>query len=220
MACVSYGFSGVGMVSHEYSIADHNRAVVGRWLFWGALVLAGTAAWAIIELADIGRLMGFDEAWADKLLPLVTAGTLFPAGHYAANHWAWKARWVRQLFGIPNLNGMWDCRGVTLNQDGSTQYEWGAAIEISQTWEKIFVRLKTAQSDSSSITAALIKLPSGSFKLIYTYRNAPRLGEPELHQHAGCCELEFNAAKDRAEGEYFNNRGRTTFGRMTLTRKV
>jgi hypothetical protein len=208
------------MFSHEYSIAGHNRAEVGRWLFWGALMLSGAGAWAIIELANIGQSVGLSKAWADRVLPLLTAGGLFPAGHFLVNHWAWKARWVRQFFGIPDLNGAWDCKGVTLNADGGTAYEWNATIEISQTWEKIFVHLKTEQSDSSSNTAALVKLPNGSFKLIYTYRNAPRLGKPDLHQHYGCCELEFDASENKASGEYFNNRGRITFGNMTLTRKA
>jgi hypothetical protein len=207
------------MHSHEYTIAGHNRAEVGRWLYWGALCLAGAAAWALVEMASFSQHFGINKAWADKVIPLATAGAFFPLGLFYINYWGWKARLVRKFLGLPDLNGTWTCAGATLDQDGGAKYEWHATVEISQTWEKIFVRLKTDQSESESITAAVIKLPTGDFKLIYTYRNVPRLGEPDLHQHSGCCELEFDSAENTAHGEYFNNRGRVTYGRMTLTRK-
>lgn len=208
------------MFFHEYSISGHSRTTVGRWLFWGSLILAGVATWMITGLVELAQIIGLGTAWADKTASLLTAGAIFPLGYLTINNWVWKMSWVKLLFGLPNIGGEWDCKGVTLDENGGIKYEWIATILISQTWEKIHVHLKTAQSESNSITAAVIKLPTGNFKLIYTYRNEPRIGEPALHQHSGCCELEFDSMESAAEGEYFNNRGRITHGRMTLKRKT
>ena len=54
---------------------------------------------------------------------------------------------------------------------------------------------------------------------MYSYRNEPKIGEKDLYQHIGYCDLTFNASADAAEGQYFNNKGRVTYGRMKLTRK-
>jgi hypothetical protein len=54
---------------------------------------------------------------------------------------------------------------------------------------------------------------------MYSYQNEPRIGEPELRSHVGYCELQLAEDLQSAEGDYFNNRGRVTFGRMKLIRK-
>lgn len=55
---------------------------------------------------------------------------------------------------------------------------------------------------------------------MYSYRNEPAIGQKELNPHVGYCELNFDESVTKADGDYFNNKGRTTFGRMALTRKV
>jgi hypothetical protein len=54
--------------------------------------------------------------------------------------------------------------------------------------------------------------------LMYSYRNEPRVGESEINAHLGYCEMRFNRSLLDADGDYFNARGRGTFGRMKLTR--
>jgi hypothetical protein len=53
---------------------------------------------------------------------------------------------------------------------------------------------------------------------MYSYRNSPKMGQGELASHVGYCELLFDEKLTQASGDYFNNFGRTTSGRMTLTR--
>jgi hypothetical protein len=93
-------------------------------------------------------------------------------------------------------------------------------VTISQSWEKIHVTLRTDRSASHSVSAALIPEADGSWMLMYSYRNEPRAGEPELNAHLGYCEMRFSKSLRDAEGDYFNARGRGTFGRMWLTKKV
>lgn len=82
------------------------------------------------------------------------------------------------------------------------------------------MRLKTAQSASNSIAAALVYDQADGFRLLYNYKNEPRIGEVELMAHRGAAELTFSADLTAADGEYFNGHGRFTFGNMKLTRKV
>ena len=68
-------------------------------------------------------------------------------------------------------------------------------------------------------SAALV--PEGRrYRPIYSYRNQPKPGEPELQAHIGHCELLFETGLQSAEGNYFNGGGRFTHGTMNLKRDV
>jgi len=56
------------------------------------------------------------------------------------------------------------------------------------------------------------------WRILYNYRNDPRIGETELKNHSGFAELIFSKDRTSAEGEYFNGHGRSTFGTMKLER--
>ena len=152
------------------------------------------------------------------IFPLNTL-TFFLLGHLAFDHWIWRRRFIQKFLGVPDLNGRWRCDGQTKDSEGNTQYTWTAEVTITQTWEKICIHLQTTQSASTSKAASLIKVPGRGYLLMYSYRNDPRIGEADLHSHMGYCELELNETLDTAEGDYFNNKGRITFGRMKLTRE-
>lgn len=92
-------------------------------------------------------------------------------------------------------------------------------MTITQLYEKIAIQLKTQQSSSRSISAALIPEAGAGFRLIYSYQNEPRVGETELNRHIGHCELVFDPAIESADGDYFNSGGRTTFGQMELRKQ-
>ena len=84
---------------------------------------------------------------------------------------------------------------------------------------QIRVGLKTAQSGSDSIAAALICDNADGYRLLYNYRNRPKIGEVNLAAHLGFAELHFAKSLQTAEGEYFNGHGRYTFGTMHLERR-
>lgn len=80
-------------------------------------------------------------------------------------------------------------------------------------------RSTVQESEPVSITAALLCEPGGGHRLLYTYRNTPKIKERELQAHRGSADLLFAADRKSADGEYFNGQGRFTFGTLTLTRK-
>jgi hypothetical protein len=78
--------------------------------------------------------------------------------------------------------------------------------------------LKTGDSGSDSISAALLYDESIGYRLMYTYKNQPRLDRPHLATHTGYAELLFDTKIKTAEGDYFNGRGRYSYGTISLTR--
>lgn len=204
------------MLAHEYSIGGHNRASVGRYLA-GIAAIAATVATTL--LAGIGKIMmalGL-PSWAYSYLAIaISAGVAYGFVYWIFNKYAWKA--LSRVWKIPNIDGDWKCSGQSLDDDGTVKFDWNSTIKISQDWEKIHIKQKTEQSSSNSVSAALIPCGDGTYLLMYSYRNEPRTGEPELQSHLGYCELQFEKDLKSATGEYFTAKGRKSFGRISITR--
>jgi hypothetical protein len=206
------------LTPHEYSIIGHSRSTIGRYLGVVAASIAAGSAVASGAATGIAHWLGLSD-WVSHItvVPL-SAAAVYPVAHWIFDRFAWK--YAGRVLNIPDISGDWQCHGTTLLGDGTVKFRWHADITISQSWEKIHVTLRTRQSASHSVSAALIPEADGSWMLMYSYRNEPRAGEPELNAHLGYCEMRFNKLLRDAEGDYFNARGRGTFGRMQLTKKV
>ena len=207
------------MQPHEYSVIGLDRTAIGRYLGTAAGLMASTTAVVATLVFDMATRLGFSNAIASLALFPVNAAAFYFLGHLAFNKWIWRRKAVQALLGVPDLNGEWACQGSTKDGEGNVTHEWTATVTITQTWEKLRVYLNTGQSSSRSKSAALVKEPGRGYVLMYSYQNEPRIGEPELHAHVGYCELQVSEDLKAAEGDYFNNKGRITFGRMKLARK-
>ena len=202
---------------HEYSIVGHSRSSIGRYLGAISAIAASTVTVASLGLAEAFEKIGFPD-WTQRwIIVPITGGLAYAVAHWMFNRICWRCLSIFSQ--IPHLDGTWECAGRTMDSDGNIPYKWSGQVVISQNWEKIRVRSETASSASNSVSAALVPEPDGCWTLMYSYRNEPRVGEPELKAHVGYCELRFDKSQKRAEGDYFNAKGRGTFGRMTIKRK-
>lgn len=204
-------------MEHEYSVLGGlNRAAIGRYLSVAASIIAagfGTlAAW----LFDFAKRIGIADHVPTLILWPLTAGLIYMVLYTLFEARFWKWGWLTHFLKVPDLSGTWDCQGVTL---GDIRTTWAGEVTIVQSWDKLRVRLKTAQSASNSVAAALIYDQADGFRLLYNYKNEPRIGEADLKSHRGSSELLFSPDLERAEGEYFNGHGRYTYGTMKLTRR-
>lgn len=120
---------------------------------------------------------------------------------------------------MTNNSGGRNCVGQTLDDHGTVVYDWEAELTISQTWEKIRVRLETKSSVSHSLSVALIPEPDGCWMLMYSYMNKPKAGNGNLNTHQGYSEMRFAKGLKSAQGEYFTAKGRGTTGLMIFTRR-
>ena len=193
---------------HDYAVFGHDRAAVGRWLGVAAIILAG----------GIAQLCGYANSLTGT--DVFTKATLTTGAVYFALHWLFnKIIWKFNCLDIPDLNGKWKVAGQSLNDDGTTRYNWDGEIAIEQTWKMICIHLKTTNSQSQSYTSSISKRfgPTGGWLLSYSYRNEPELEQShELNSHKGYCEIEFDNTFNKGKASYFNSGGRKTYGVMSL----
>lgn len=207
------------MQEHEYALLGGvNRAKVGRYLGVFAASVSALIVFVLLTAVDLAKHFGIPANLPPAVLSVVGAGTVFGALYWIFDRYAWRWPYLCSLLKVPDLSGDWHCDGQTFNPDGSPSYVWEGKLTILQSWDKLRVRLKTKQSGSNSITAALICDEADGYRLLYNYRNDPRISEAELKSHLGFAELVFSKDRQSAEGEYFNGHGRFTFGTMRLTR--
>ena len=196
---------------HDYAIFGHDRAAIGRWLGLASIFLSGSIAQILIYANALTGIDGFAKA-------TVTTGIVYFALHWAFIKYAWEIPYLD----IPDLNGMWEIQGETLNEDGTTKFEWNGEIGIEQNWKQILIHLKTEKSQSNSYTATLSKRygPTGGWLLSYSYKNEPELEQSHsLNSLKGYCEIEFNKELSFGRASYFNSAGRRTYGVINLKRK-
>lgn len=196
---------------HDYAIFNHNRASIGRWLGVIALMLSGAITQCLVYVYSLTQV----EAIAHTT---ITIGAIYFGLHWIFNNVVWKK--ISQ-FGIPNLNGKWEVQGKTLNEDGTTKFDWDGIIGIEQTWEKIAIHQQTETSQSHSYTATIEKINGlGGWLLSYSYGNDPYLEQQhELQSHKGYCQIQFDKKLKTARANYFNRQGRQTYGTMQLDKK-
>jgi hypothetical protein len=209
----------MGSTEHEYALLGGiNRAKVGRYLSLIAAAVSAGVVFLLLAAVDLAHRFGMPNNLPPAVLSLVGAGAVFGVLYWLFDRFAWRWPYLSRFIRVPDLSGNWKCEGQTVNADGSKGYTWQGCVTIIQSWDKIRVRLATAQSGSNSITAALICDEADGFHLLYNYRIDPRIGETELKSHLGFAELIFSKDRATAEGEYFNGHGRFTFGTMKLMR--
>lgn len=205
--------------NHEYALLDGvNRSTVGRYIF---VVAAGlSSGLTALLIAAINWLEKHDYWQFPQVVSApLTAGVVYLGLYYCFRYWVWKWKWVAKLIHVPDLSGVWEVEGKTLNPKSGIDPAWVGKLTVSQDWDLIRVSLQTGASRSESIAAALQHDAHYGYHLLYTYRNEPKANSPtDMAEHRGAVHLTFSADLMTAEGDYFNGRGRYTFGVMSLKR--
>ncbi|ESY79268.1 membrane protein [Mesorhizobium sp. LNHC221B00] len=207
------------MLEHEYTVLGGiNRARIGHYLGIVSGVVSAGVVFLLLSAVDVAKTFGIAANLPPSVMSLVSAGAVFVVLYWLLEKYAWKWWPLASVLKGPNLAGDWSVQGQTVKPDGTDGYQWTAKITIVQSWDRIRVRLKTAQSGSNSTSAALIYDPADGFRLFYSYKNDPNINEVELKSHRGSADITFAKDLKSANGEYFNGHGRYTFGKMALTR--
>jgi len=194
------------------------RAKVGRYLSLLSAAVSAVVVAALLWVTDIAKQLGIPANLPPSVLSLVGAGAVFGLLYWLLDRYAWRWNIISRLLKVPDLRGEWDCKGQTIGTDGNAGYAWNAKVTIVQSWDKLRIRLRSDQSGSNSNSAALICDEADGYRLFYSYKNDPGIGEAELQSHRGFAEIVFAKDLRTGEGEYFNGHGRYTFGTMTLQR--
>ena len=209
---------------HDYAVFDHDRATVGRWLGFIAILFAG-------GLTSLTTYLQGVTGW-ETFGATVATGAIYAFLQWGFNTWGWKYAWKFGLLSIPDLNGVWEVEGKSLGEDGKLKvlldennenvFEWKSELDIEQNWQRIAILSETQKSDSQSYTTTMYRKPGtkGGWVVSYSYRNVPKQQERgELNDHKGFCEIEFSQDLHTGKATYFNSQGRRTYGDMLLKRK-
>lgn len=210
------------MRSHEYVLLDGiNRAKIGRYLAMLSSVVSAAAVFSVLNLIDLAKRFGWSVHLTPSLMSLMGAATVYVALYWAFNRYLWRAQMLNGLLRVPNLEGSWSCEGVSYSDEpgGRVERSWTGTVSIVQSWDRLRIRLATAQSGSDSLVAAIRHDEVGGYRLFYNYANDPKIEQlHELTRHIGFCDMHIAADQKSADGEYFTGRGRTTYGRMIWRR--
>ncbi|MCE9568966.1 MAG: hypothetical protein K8R10_02990 [Rhodocyclales bacterium] len=208
------------MQEHEYALlGGMNRAKIGRYLSLASAAISAAMVFSLLTAVDLAKQYGLPVNLPPALLSLLGAGAIFSALYWFFDHYAWRWPAVARLLKVPDLAGEWNCVGKSLNEKGETLFDWSGIVTIVQSWDKLRVRLKTEKSGSNSIAAALSYDAADGYRLLYHYHNDPNINQPDLAPHQGYASITFAPDQKSGEGEYFNGRGRITFGTMDLRRR-
>lgn len=205
------------MTNHEYIvICGFNRSKVGRILAICASAISALLIFLLLKLAEVLHFFHFDSHLPPSIFSLLGAGTIYLGLYKWFDTHLWCYQRIGKILSVPNLSGKWVVEGKSLSDEGRS---WDGELTIVQSWDKVRIHLKTLQSHSDSITASIIHDEGIGYRLLYNYRNQPKLGEEHLRSHIGFADLRFDQTLSMAEGEYFNGHGRTTFGSMIIRKK-
>ena len=205
------------MKEHEYIvICGLNRSYIGRVLTGIASLISAMLIYVLLKLVDIAKYFDINANLPPSLLSLISAGGIYAFLYAWFNSKLWSWPLVSKYIKVPNLSGQWSVEGRTCSGEG---FEWKGKMIIIQSWDKVRIRLQTITSNSDSITASIIYEDGIGYRLIYNYQNTPKLNEEKkMELHTGYAEIDFNHDLLSGVGEYFNGRGRNTFGTMKITR--
>lgn len=205
---------------HDYCVHGHSRVVWGRWLGQIAAWVAALAVLGAGAALNVMGYLGLQDRIPQFIFWPLTAGFFYALIRSLFGSFVWRWNPVVYLTGAPSLEGQWNVEGQTLDKEMSPIHSWRAVITITQTWEKIRIHLKSENgSISSSISAALIPEKGIGYRLLYSYENEGSHREAGMSPHIGFADVLFSNNLKTAEGDYFNNKGRYTFGRIKLTKK-
>jgi hypothetical protein len=205
------------MLEHEYAlIGGINRASIGRWISVISAGLSGALVFLLLSAVDLAKALGLNVNLPPTFLSLVGAGAVYGVLFWLFDRYLWRIGPVAKLLKVPDLSGTWQCEGIPL--DKGKAVPWQGEMHIVQSWDRIRVHLKTEQSTSDSLAAALQHDAAEGYRLFYHYRNQPRVGSAKLAAHHGFAELIFAEDGQTATGDYFNGRGRNTFGTISICR--
>lgn len=207
------------MLDHEYSVlGGFNRAKIGHLIGGLAAALGSLLLTAVIAGLELLERLSLVASVPKVVLWPVTAGMIYFGLYWFFDNHLWKSKLISDRLKVPNLSGKWKCIGQPINPDKTPGKSWLAEIEITQSWDRVRVRLKGQQSGSNSTSAAILYDPIDGFRLMYSYLNDPYPGEVGIIGHRGFAELTFDHGLQAAQGEYFNGQGRFTFGTMKLSK--
>ncbi len=201
---------------HDYSINKHPKEKILFFLAFGAIACAPLVNRGL----SVGlEVLGVQLGWAKAPVLAIPTFTLFALLYLGFNRYLWRVPWLRRFLLVPDLNGTWSCRGVTVRKNGDVvENEWPGTMTITQSWSKILIHLKTEQSSSVSTAASIQHQEGVGYTMLYQYTNSPSADAHDLLIHSGSVEIRISLDDCQGHGHYFTDHHRSTVGTLTISK--
>lgn len=194
---------------HPYATDSNERKLVPLFL----VIVGVLSAWLLNRVLE-GLQFGLPW-WVDA--PSVVG---FYAVFYTAfDRCLWRMPILRRigLVKVPDLHGTWEGRIASSFDAHATKYD--ATIGIRQSWARISIDLRTPDSRSHSLTAAILTEDQNAIMISYEYLNEPMLNaKATMHTHRGTARFTLTPDSQTLEGEYYTGRDRQNFGVLSFRR--
>jgi len=194
---------------HPYATNSPERKLVPLYIAGASII----TAWLLYEsLAYVNLAIPW---WLDAPSVLGFYGIFYRV----FDKYLWRNHILRRIgvVNLPNLNGNWKGHLTSSFDNYKTKYD--ASINILQNWTRIGISLDTENSESRSLTAAIIIESPNTSVLSYEYLNEPKAPALKtMHIHRGTARLTLNSGNKVLEGEYYTGRDRKEFGVLNLKR--
>ena len=128
---------------HDYAIEGKGHEKI---LFWIAFISITLTPFVNLGLNPIIVIVRDYVGIAYTLTSLA----LFSIFFGIFNKFIW--RFATKILKVPNLNGVWNCKGHSYNTQTKAKFQLESTIKIKQTWNKIAIYQKTDDSDSHSVS--------------------------------------------------------------------
>ncbi len=194
---------------HHYTADTSDRTRIHIVLF----IVSVAAAWALGALFKHFKIEPY--WWLDTPSVFGFYGIFF----FLFNNYLWRISFFRKILFIetPNLNGIFE--GQISSSYDNFQTHKNVEYEIHQKWNKILIFSETETSSSKSLTAAFSLLEVNRRSLVFNYSNTPKVNAVQtMNAHCGFADFYFENT-NAIVGEFFNGRGRNTYGKIILRRK-
>lgn len=132
---------------------------------------------------------------------------------WAHDEFLWKLPLFRLLHKIPNLNGVYEVRGVAKGKTaGDGDVPWVLPGRIIQTFTRIQIEIQRSTSKSQAISASFDLSTPGSYVLKYAYSHIPTFASTdplENHLNRGDGFQTLFLSEKELGGPYFSDWQRT-----------
>lgn len=189
-----------------------------RHLFYSGIATITMGIYFLLKkiiVPNLEQLLGLD------LAIIFTFGMIYGVCFFLFNTLIWKMPLLHQfnIIKTPNLNGTWKAKGESDGDDNSKPFE--GEYRIQQDWTQFSIIGETATSKSASTSATMFVSVATDKSVTFTYRNQPKHNKEAvstMQRHEGTMTMTLSADGQKLIGEYYNGRGRHTYGSVELTK--
>ena len=207
---------------HDYSIRIESKRNTYYWISAISILITPV----LLELLEkiVSRVPALNDLYKqiNFLGFSISAVLVFTAIWFLFSKKIWKFLAKIKIGKTPDISGTWTCIGEGKKySDSDDTNDWKGVIQIEQEYEKILIKLTTEESKSHSysLVGDIEIRDKNEIILSYMYENEPFQTEEGLKQHKGFCRLTFDLSNNTANGRYYTDNDRSSYGTMNLTKQ-